>query len=214
MVNLNPVRIVLADELSRLPQEVITARLMRKVCTRIGHRTLLAAFVVACFIVAALTLLSRQHYVYRWLSSVGVAQAVLVCVIPVFLLAYGACIFVFWLNRKALRQSLYKELRDAGVLICTFCGYNTTGLTQGTCPECGLQVEAEEPASSRRDRKKITPAPVLVLASGILLIAAAMARMILDKKQYLALWGTAICGLVMIATFFVSRWVAGRKGTF
>ncbi len=47
--------------------------------------------------------------------------------------------------RSGIRRSLRNELRSMGHSICVPCGYDTRGLTEERCPECGKEFEPVEP---------------------------------------------------------------------
>ncbi len=57
----------------------------------------------------------------------------------------------FRLCRKRIRNKLRQALSKRGYPICETCGYNLTGNTSGTCPECGTDIEPAEPAGKPTD---------------------------------------------------------------
>lgn len=42
--------------------------------------------------------------------------------------------------RRGTRPLLRELLAERGILLCNSCGYNLTGIADGTCPECGVHV--------------------------------------------------------------------------
>jgi len=50
-----------------------------------------------------------------------------------------------WLRRQRIRVDLRRQLAERGIPICIQCGYDTRGLTEHRCPECGTPFEPIEP---------------------------------------------------------------------
>ena len=47
-----------------------------------------------------------------------------------------AIVVITWMHRRLVRRELWQRLPG----LCDACGYNLTGNTSGTCPECGHAV--------------------------------------------------------------------------
>jgi len=62
-------------------------------------------------------------------------------VIP-FAWALMACMVLMWLWRRGITAELRAALNAQGLPTCLHCGYDLTGNTSGTCPECGKGVTA------------------------------------------------------------------------
>lgn len=79
-----------------------------------------------------------------------IVTAILVCCVAAFVFHFRfsvATLFCFpvfavWpvTSRATMRRYFWHTLATRGKPICTNCGYNLTGNTSGTCPECGASV--------------------------------------------------------------------------
>lgn len=82
-------------------------------------------------IVVPISRLARAHGVYRpWM------QWAMPC-----LLAIMAVFVIIWLVRGRITRNLREELNNHSLPTCMPCGYNLTGNTSGTCPECGKRID-------------------------------------------------------------------------
>jgi hypothetical protein len=65
----------------------------------------------------------------------------------VSLIPWCVAAFLFiWIEGRRVERYLWAELDD----VCNSCGYNLTGNTSGTCPECGTPVPKEPAEKSPR----------------------------------------------------------------
>ena len=64
--------------------------------------------------------------------------------IPTFIGAFALGIVPLILTlaiiRPGMRRAMRIELRRSGVPICVYCGYNTAGVDNQRCPECGRPI--------------------------------------------------------------------------
>ena len=66
---------------------------------------------------------------------------------PPYLVAYALTVLLFWpwaawVYRHAYVRPVRQAMRDAGHDVCVGCGYDLTGLGDGSnrCPECGWPI--------------------------------------------------------------------------
>ena len=71
--------------------------------------------------------------------------SMMLMMVPAFMVVSvsAQCFVVFLLHRK-LDRSIWRQLRERGVLICTHCGYDLTGNTSGVCSECGREFGSSQ----------------------------------------------------------------------
>lgn len=85
-------------------------------------------------LVAPTSRLARTHGFYRpwmqWLLPLVVAAL--------------ACYVIIWLMRWRITRNLREELNRRSLPTCMNCGYNLTGNTSGTCPECGKRTRSAQ----------------------------------------------------------------------
>lgn len=68
------------------------------------------------------------------LVGAGLASVVLLALVGLQI------VFIFGYARRKVRPLLRELLAERGILLCNSCGYNLTGIADGTCPECGVHV--------------------------------------------------------------------------
>ncbi len=80
-----------------------------------------------------------------YLSPTGKAYVLNRAIPALGIMLIASWILIWKLSQKRYLNLLRHELVRRGILICVSCGYDLSGTSSGTCPECGTTISNTQP---------------------------------------------------------------------